>query len=138
MFNKSKIKKMITLTQKQFEKAVKKLMTAARLDEISRLEGYVPSALISKRKGILKKQLASFAGQKKEEETSINIRIEIPEEGNRIVKKEKSFAANLKNLISGNSYNINEDDDDENVFSVIKSLMPKTSRQPLGKIVREL
>jgi len=110
---------------------------AGRLDELNRLEGYVPSATISRRKSILKKQLANILGKEEsQEEKAVHIRIEIPEE-EKVEKKEKSFTLNLKKLLSGKFNEIEENDDDE-ILVAIKNLLPKEDREVYGKIVREL
>lgn len=127
---------MITLSQKKLKTLIGLAATAGRLDELNRLEGYVPSAVISRRKGILKKQIANAVGKKDEEERSIQIRIEVPEE-EKVTKKEKSFAVNLRNILGGNFSKVEEDDDDD-VLVVMKSLLPPQNSAVLGKIVTEL
>lgn len=127
---------MITLNQKQFEKVAKLIAINARLDELNRLEGYVPSAAISRRKSILRKQVSELKGDKKEEEQTINIRIEVPAEEKQVTKKEKSYAVNLKNILGG-KFNKVEDDDDETLI-ILRNLLPVEHQEVLGKIVREL
>ena len=129
---------MLTLNQKQLKKVMDLSSIAGRLDELNRLEGYVPSSTISRRKNILKKQLAEMTDKKDEkDETSINIRIELPDESPKVEKKEKSFSLNLKKLLSGDFKGI-EDEEEENVLVAIKSLLPKEDREVFGKVVREL
>ena len=127
---------MITLNQKQFEKIAKLVATGARLDELNRLEGYVPSAVISRRKNILRKQVAELKGDKKEEEQTINIRIEVPTEEKQVTKKEKSYAVTLKNILGG-KFNEVEDDDNETLV-VLRGLLPVEHQEVIGKIIREL
>jgi len=130
---------MITLNQKQFKDVTKLVALAARLDELNRLEGYLPSALLSRRKGILKKQVETLEGKKDDEETSINIRIEVPGEGTKVAKKEKSFSLNLGNLLNRKFNEIELGDDDDDVFKVVKNLLPPRRRSGiLGKVVTEL
>ena len=128
---------MLTLNQKQLKKVMDFSSIAGRLDELKRLEGYVPSSTISRRKNILKKQLAEMIGKEEtKEESTVNIRIEIPEE-KKVEKKEKSFSLNLKNLLSGNFKEIEEEDDND-VLVAIKSILPKEDREVFGTIVKEL
>jgi hypothetical protein len=128
---------MITLNQKQLKAVMDLSATAGRLDELNRLEGYAPSATISKRKGILRKQLADmFDKEEPKEEKSVHIRIEIPEEEKK-VKKEESFSLNLKKLLSGKFNEIEKDEDNE-VILAIKNLLPREDRAVFGKIVNEL
>jgi len=57
---------MITLNQKQFEKLTKVVAIGARLSEIERFEGYVPSSQLTTRKRALKKALAELTDQEEE------------------------------------------------------------------------
>ena len=128
---------MLTLNQKQLKKVMDFSSIAGRLDELKRLEGYVPSSTIFRRKNILKKQLAEMIGKEEtKEESAVHIRIELPEE-KKVEKKEKSFSLNLKNLLSGNFKEIEEEDDND-VLVAIKSLLPKEDREVIGKVVKEL
>ena len=125
---------MLTLNQKQLKKIMSISATAGRLDELNKLEGYVPSATISRRKSMLKKQLQELIGKEEKEEHVINIRIDVPEE--RTTKKEKSFAVSLKNILSGKFNEVEEDDDE--TFVSFKELLPVEARTVIGKVVKEL
>ena len=131
---------MITLTNKQFNKLAKVIATAARLSEVKQFEGYVPSAVTSKRKRMLRAQLGKLTDQattKKDEETTVNIRVEIPE-GGKAEKKEKSFKLNVGNLLKGR-FNEVEVDDDDDIMNIVKGLFPKEHNSILGgKVVTEL
>lgn len=133
-----KKKKMLTLNQKQLKKIMDISAIAGRLDELNKLEGYVPSATISRRKGILKKQLANLVGtEKKEEDTVINIRIDTNALEGKVAKKEQSFATTIKNVLAG-KFNEVENEDDDDTLVVLKSFLPVESHSVLGKVVREL
>jgi len=126
----------MTLNQKQFEKLTKVVAIGARLSEIERFEGYVPSSQLSTRKRSLKKQLAELIGEDTEERT-VNIRIEIPEGEKKVEKEEKkSFTLKLADLLKG-KFNKVEDDDDE-VVVALRKLIPEELHSVYGKIVREL
>ena len=129
---------MITLNQKQFENAAKLIAASARLSELQRLEGFVPSALISRRKEMLKKQIAKLKGETDRPADEIHIRIEVPTEEKKAVKKEKTFSVNLGKLLSGR-FNELEEDDDEELLVNLKGLFPeKRNNVVLGKVVTEL
>ena len=129
---------MVTLNQKQLKRLIDLAAVAGRLDELNRIEGHVPSAFISRRKGILKRQLVDGIDEEKsQDEQTINIRIEVPTEEKRVAKKEKSLAINLKNILSGNFGKVEEDDDDD-TFVVLSKLLPAEHRSVMGKIVKEL
>lgn len=128
---------MLTLNQKQLKKLMDITALAARLNELKKLEGYVPSGLIAKRKGIIKAQLTKLTGKESEkEETTVRIQIEIPEE-KVVSKKEKSFGDTIKNLLAGKFNEVKEDDEDD-VLLVFKSLLPADSRPAYGKVVTEI
>lgn len=127
----------MTLTQKQLKNVAEVSAIAGRLDELNKLEGYVPSALISRRKSILKGQLKELLGEtEKKEEKTVQIHIEIPEEGRKVKRESINFSSTLKKLLTGN-FNEVEDDDDETLV-VVKNLLPIESREVIGKVVREL
>ena len=130
---------MITLSQKELKNLIELAAIAGRLDELNRLEGYVPSASISRRKGILKGQLTKLTGktEKRDDEQVVNIRIEVPTEERQVTRKEKSFAVNLKNILSGR-FNEVETEEDDDALIVMKKLLPVEHQVVLGKIVREL
>lgn len=129
--------KKMTLTQKQLKNVAEVSAIAGRLDELNKLEGYVPSALISRRKSILKGQLKELLGEtEKKEEKTVQIHIEIPEEGRKVKRESTNFSSTLKKLLTGN-FNEVEDDDDETLV-VVKNLLPIESREVIGKVVREL
>lgn len=128
---------MITISQKQLEKAAKLIAAGARLNELNRLEGYVPSALTSKRKAMLKALIAGLSGKKEktEEQREVHIRIEVPEEKTQVVKKEKSFTLSLKDILAGKFNEVEDNDDD--TLTVLSGLLPEAGIT-FGKIIREL
>jgi hypothetical protein len=131
---------MVELTQKQFKQVAEIVATAARLSEIKRWEGFVPSAALARRKRALKLQLSKLTDKKEEkEETTVNIRLEIPEQGKTTSKKEKSFAVSVGNILKGkfNEVEVDDNDDEENIFAIVKSLLPYSGKLG-GKIVTEL
>jgi predicted PP-loop superfamily ATPase len=144
MFNFNQINKMVTLSKKQLETVAETVAIAARLDELKRLEGYVPSAMINRRKDLLKRQLRELKGKdvaEKEEEQTVNIKIDLSgATDSKTVKKEKSFGKTLASILSGHSNNDDDDDDDNNVFAVIKKLLPRENGVIVkgGKIITEL
>jgi len=127
------------MTKKQFNKIAKILAIAARLDELQRLEGRIPSAILSRRRGILKKQLDKLTGESEENDTNIRIRISVPDETIES-KKEKKLNFNLNKIIGGNFADVefDDDNDNDNVFSSIKKLLPNRRGRGLGKVVTEI
>jgi hypothetical protein len=144
MFNFNQINKMVTLSKKQLETVAETVAIAARLDELKRLEGYVPSAMINRRKDLLKRQLRELKGKdvaEKEEEQTVNIKIDLSGVADtKTVKKEKSFGKTISDILNGRSNNDDDDDDDNNVFAVVKKLLPRENGVIVkgGKIITEL
>lgn len=128
---------MVNLSQKEFNRLVEVVATAARLSEIQRWEGFVPSSALARRKRTLRAQLSKVSDKEEKEETTVNLRIEIPE-GKAVTKKEKSFAVNVGNILKGKFNEVNDDDED-NIFTIVKAILPKGYNSLLGgKIVTEL
>lgn len=124
------------LNQKQFEKLTKVIAIGARLSEIERFEGYVPSSQLSTRKRTLKKQLAELVNEETEER-EVHIRIEIPEGSKKVEKVDKkSFTVKLADLLKGKL--CKEDEDDDETVVVLRNLIPEDLRPIYGKIVKEL
>lgn len=144
MFNFNQINKMITLSKKQFEAVVETVAIAARLDEIKRLDGYIPSAMLSRRKDLLRRQLQELKGTdaiEKEEEQVVNIKIDLSGVADtKTVKKEKSFGKTIASILNGRYNDDKDDDDDNHIFAVVKNLLPRENGVILreGKVVREL
>jgi uncharacterized alpha/beta hydrolase family protein len=128
---------MLTLNQKELKKVLTLTALAGRLDELNRLEGYVPSAVISRRKSLLKSQVKELTNEKKKEEETVHIQINVTGEEPKVEKKEKSFSLNLKNILSGNFKEVKEEEDDD-ILVTIKNLLPAEQQTVIGKIVREL
>jgi hypothetical protein len=130
----------MTLNQKQLKNLVELAATAGRLNELNRLEGYVPSAIISRRKSLLKKQLRELVGkeEKKEEQQTVKISINVPSvEETKVEPKEKSLLSTLKELLSGKPEK--KDDDDDNIVVILESLLPKAyEKAVIGKVVTEI
>lgn len=126
---------MITLNQKQFQNALKASAIAGRLDELNRLEGYVPSSTISRRRNLLKKQAETLFGKETKEEQVLSIRIELPDEPKK--EEKKSFSLNLKELFTGKAFT-NSFDEDEEIVSVIRKIIPTEHKAIVGRIVDEL
>jgi hypothetical protein len=126
----------MTLNQKQLKKIMDVSAIAGRYDELNRLEGYVPSATISRRKSILKRQLVELLSEDKKEEKTVNIRIEIPEEKTEPKEKKSSLSFNLSSLLAGKYNEVVEDNDE--ILVALRSLLPEDNRMSIGKIVKEL
>jgi hypothetical protein len=125
---------MIELNQKQWKKVKETISIAGRYDELCKLEGYVPSAVIARRKGILRKQLEKLTGKAEKTETEeqvVNIKINIPD--TKVEKKEKSKKFTLKSLLSSSTNN-----DDDEILASIDRILPGDERTIIGKIVNEL
>jgi hypothetical protein len=127
----------MTLNQKQLKQLVEISVTAGRLNELNRLEGYVPSATLSRRKSILKNQIRDLLGkeEKKAEEQKITINVDLSGAGEtKTEKKEKSFLSTIKDLLSVKE---DKDDDNDEFVAVIQQLIPE-SKITIGKVVTEL
>jgi|GEM_PF-4524537 hypothetical protein len=130
----------MTINKKQLTNLVSLALLAGRYKELENFEGYVPSSSLSRRKGILKKQIRSlnksFRSNEEQEETVIKFEIEVPEvETKRSEKKEKSLRFNLKDLFKKDVLLEEEDND---VFEIISKIVPEENNEVIGKIVREL
>jgi len=123
------------LTKKQFKRVAEIIATGARLSEVKRFEGLVPSSLVSTRKRTLKNQLTELLEKEDTDVETVNIHIEVPGSSEKVdVKDKKSFTVKLKDLFSGNLKK-EEEDDDDNIGVVLRNLIPDGV---YGKIVREL
>lgn len=130
----------MTINKKQLNNLVALALLAGRYSELENFEGYVPSSSLSRRKGILKKQIRTLVNglksKEEQEETVVKFEIEIPElETKKSEKKEKSFRLSLKDLFRKSSL-IEEDDDD--AFEIISKLVPEEETEIIGRVVREL
>jgi hypothetical protein len=68
------------LNQKDLKKVMTVANLAGRINELEKIEPYVPSGAVLKRKSDLKKQLREVLGKKEDkEEQVLNIKIELPD-----------------------------------------------------------
>ena len=121
------------------QKDLKEIMTianvAGRINELERIEPYVSSGLIQKRKAELKRQLRKLVGEKEnteEQVVKIEIKANLPEE-KKEEKKKNLLTFNLKDLFKGTKL-----EEEEPVVSVLRGLFPEEEVVSIGKIIREL
>lgn len=125
------------INQKDLDKIVNIANLAGRYNELQRLDGRVASALTSRRKSIIKNQLAELLGDKKEKETEdiINIRIEIPNENEKSSKEKKETSFSLAKLL-GKKFE--EDEGDDKIVVSFGDVFDEDTRGIIKKIVTEI
>jgi len=121
------------LNQKDFKKIAQALELAGRINELERLEPWVPSSHIIKRRSTLIKELKELVDVNDKEEKIIEIKVELPEQKE---KKKDPFTFNLCDLFKKRVKD--DDDDDESVIRVIRGLIPEENRITIGKIIEKL
>lgn len=126
---------MVKINQKGLDKIVQIASLAGRYNELQRLEGQVPSSLITRRKTIIKSQLQELLKDKEEEkETTMNIRIEIPTETEKSKKEAKENCFSLSSLL-GKKY-ANDESDEISIF--LGDAFDGDTRGIIKKIVTEI
>lgn len=123
------------LNQKDLKEVMTIANVAGRINELERIEPYVSSGLIQKRKAELKRQLRKLIGEKEnieEQVVKIEIKTNLPEE-KKEEKKKNSLTFNLKDLFKGAKL-----EEEEPVVRVLRGLFPEEEVVSIGKIIREL
>lgn len=123
------------LNQKDLKEIVTIANVTGRINELERIEPYVSSGLIQKRKAELKRQLRKLVGEKEnteEQVVKIEIKANLPEE-KKEEKKKNLLTFNLKDLFKGTKL-----EEEEPVVRVLRGLFPEEEVVSIGKIIREL
>ena len=120
------------LNQKDLKEVMTIANVAGRINELERIEPYVSSGLIQKRKAELKRQLRKLIGEKENIEEQVEIKTNLPEE-KKEEKKKNSLTFNLKDLFKGAKL-----EEEEPVVMVLRGLFPEEEVVSIGKIIREL
>lgn len=123
------------LNQKDLKEVMTIANVAGRINELERIEPYVSSGLIQKRKAELKRQLRKLIGEKEnteEQVVKIEIKANLPGE-KKEEKKKNSLTFNLKDLFKGVKL-----EEEEPVVRVLRGLFPEEEVVSIGKIIREL